>query len=317
MILIATGSAAVTIIVVLFLCWACTFTSSRLRARRKLTRTTTIGSDGSMNYDNNITNVNTATVSTLSSESSTGGITEMEQVVVAETERWYDPVGGWQNHHKNNHDSNNGKDGVEVGTGLGEADVTNEPAPIMTLPPIAEIYSTPRPSLDTTADVPDTPLSTLSEATIRAPRPLRSSLFSEVNQPQPHQHNHHRPLSTTSMLSTTSSQQPDRPTRRHSLAPSTATGSSSISALVAMYQTTLATTHGEKTSYMSASAISAPTNIRAVHPHDPVFSDEVEVRPGDQMLVEQVFPDAWAYGWNVRVGGRGMFPLTCLPPTSP
>ncbi|KAI9103699.1 hypothetical protein DFS34DRAFT_667756 [Phlyctochytrium arcticum] len=50
----------------------------------------------------------------------------------------------------------------------------------------------------------------------------------------------------------------------------------------------------------------------ALFAHSPERSDELDVSVGDGMLVEQVFKDGWAYGWNVRTGLRGMFPLTCF-----
>ncbi|KAJ3163622.1 hypothetical protein HDU86_000205 [Geranomyces michiganensis] len=196
-----------------------------------------------------------------------------------------------------------------------------EPSPAKA---VDDPFVTPRPSLDEQGnDVPDTPLSAVSEATIRPnpPRPMKTcSLFSAIT-PLP-------PFTTSPSFNpdlddggsggggffehdstgATDSDNPDVPTRRASLAPSFA--SSNISALVAMYQTTLAST--PVSPHASIGAISSPTNVRAAFPHEPVFSDEIDVRPGDQMLVEQVFQDGWAFGWNVRVGARGMFPLTTL-----
>ncbi|KAJ3055223.1 hypothetical protein HK097_011106 [Rhizophlyctis rosea] len=54
------------------------------------------------------------------------------------------------------------------------------------------------------------------------------------------------------------------------------------------------------------------TETYAAYEHMPSLADEVLVRKGDRLLVEQTFADGWAYGWNVRSRTRGMFPIGCL-----
>ncbi|KAJ3045940.1 hypothetical protein HDV00_006206 [Rhizophlyctis rosea] len=50
----------------------------------------------------------------------------------------------------------------------------------------------------------------------------------------------------------------------------------------------------------------------ACYDYVPLLGDEVSIRVGDRVLVEQVFADGWGYGWNVRSRARGMFPMGCL-----
>jgi hypothetical protein len=53
-------------------------------------------------------------------------------------------------------------------------------------------------------------------------------------------------------------------------------------------------------------------NCRVRFPHAPRMDDELMLTENDQVVVEQVFMDGWAYGWNRRLQKRGMFPMNCL-----
>jgi hypothetical protein len=44
---------------------------------------------------------------------------------------------------------------------------------------------------------------------------------------------------------------------------------------------------------------------------EPELDDEVELVPGDIMLVHKVFDDGWAAGENTKTGQIGIFPLPC------
>ncbi|KAJ3180947.1 hypothetical protein HDU87_001595 [Geranomyces variabilis] len=352
MVLIAACSAAGTIAVVLFLCWACTCTSSRIRARRHKRRLL----EGGMEKDDSMDAVQPQ-ISRYDARDSCGDTAGMEQVVVVphekEKEQSADDLDGEVNRFKTDELPNippqtSGDDDDRRSNDVlkPQTEITI-PTPAATRHHIPEIapaqvfndpndFITPRPSLDEQGNnVPDTPVSAISEATIRAnpPRQLKTcSLFSAITPLPPFTTSpSHGPdigsgggdddggtasgagagffeHDSTAANATDSDDGPDPPTRRASLAPSFA--SSNISALVAMYQTTLASKPNSP--HASIGEISSPTNVRAAYPHEPVFSDEIDVRPGDQMLVEQVFQDGWAFGWNVRVGARGMFPLTTL-----
>ncbi|KAJ3168534.1 hypothetical protein HDU88_001424 [Geranomyces variabilis] len=341
MVLIAACSAAGTIAVVLFFCWACNCTSSRIRARRNKRRLL----EGGMEKDDSMGAVQPQS-SRYDARDSAGDNAGMEQVVVVphgqEKKQFADDIEGEAKRFKTDELPTQTSDDDRQSDNLMQT-----PSEIAIPPPAARRnhvpeaaparefsdpndFITPRPSLDEQGNnVPDTPLSAISEATIRAnpPRPIKTcSLFSDITPLPPFTTSpSHDPdigsggdagrdaggggfFEHDSTAATDSDDAPDPPTRRASLAPSFA--SSNISALVAMYQTTLASKPNSP--HASIGDISSPTNVRAAYPHEPVFSDEIDVRPGDQMLVEQVFQDGWAFGWNVRVGARGMFPLTTL-----
>ncbi|KAJ3100253.1 hypothetical protein HDU97_002389 [Phlyctochytrium planicorne] len=48
---------------------------------------------------------------------------------------------------------------------------------------------------------------------------------------------------------------------------------------------------------------------KAVAAYEAELSDEMEVEVGDPILIESVFRDGWATGWNYRSQARGAFPL--------
>ncbi|KAI8848633.1 hypothetical protein BC829DRAFT_210417 [Chytridium lagenaria] len=52
-------------------------------------------------------------------------------------------------------------------------------------------------------------------------------------------------------------------------------------------------------------------------PYEAELSDEMEVLMDDPILIECVFQDGWATGWNYRSQRRGAFPLESVIPLPP
>ncbi|KAI9009206.1 hypothetical protein DFJ74DRAFT_687361 [Hyaloraphidium curvatum] len=53
----------------------------------------------------------------------------------------------------------------------------------------------------------------------------------------------------------------------------------------------------------------------ATRPYNPKYADEMELRPGDVVLVERVHEDGWAQGYNYTSNVRAMLPLNFVRPT--
>ncbi|KAI9222271.1 hypothetical protein BC828DRAFT_404182 [Blastocladiella britannica] len=65
-------------------------------------------------------------------------------------------------------------------------------------------------------------------------------------------------------------------------------------------------------------SVATDTVLVAHWPYTPSNPDELDLMPGDQVVVETVFDDGWICGINARSGISGMAPLTLLlpPPTA-
>jgi len=55
-----------------------------------------------------------------------------------------------------------------------------------------------------------------------------------------------------------------------------------------------------------------PNSLPATNDHDPTQDDEIEIRIGDRILIEQRFEDGWCVGHNLTSNQRGAFPLLCI-----
>lgn len=62
-----------------------------------------------------------------------------------------------------------------------------------------------------------------------------------------------------------------------------------------------------------AAMTSASSNkYRVIHEYHQALPDEVELRKGDIVVVEQTHDDGWCKGKNLTTGGIGMCPIACL-----
>ncbi|KAL1924351.1 uncharacterized protein VTP21DRAFT_7386 [Calcarisporiella thermophila] len=52
----------------------------------------------------------------------------------------------------------------------------------------------------------------------------------------------------------------------------------------------------------------------ACHAYDPQMEDEIQLVPGDRLVVERVFDDGWALGIHLTTSQQGFFPMVCIMP---
>ncbi|KAJ3343283.1 hypothetical protein HDU93_009269, partial [Gonapodya sp. JEL0774] len=64
--------------------------------------------------------------------------------------------------------------------------------------------------------------------------------------------------------------------------------------------------------YSSGGAFEVNKPFTAVNEYRSKGPDELDVRIGDEIMVEGVFPDGWAFGRNPTTGAQGVLPLIIL-----
>ncbi|KAJ1980469.1 hypothetical protein H4R33_005467 [Dimargaris cristalligena] len=60
-----------------------------------------------------------------------------------------------------------------------------------------------------------------------------------------------------------------------------------------------------------------PVQCRVVYPFTPRMDDEVQLTPGDILLLLKIFDDGWAVANNLTTGREGAMPLVCVTPYHP
>ncbi|KAJ1972552.1 hypothetical protein H4R34_005372 [Dimargaris verticillata] len=60
-----------------------------------------------------------------------------------------------------------------------------------------------------------------------------------------------------------------------------------------------------------------PVQCRAVYPFAPRMDDEIQLTPGDVLLLLKIFDDGWAVANNLTTGLEGAVPLVCVMPYHP
>jgi hypothetical protein len=57
-----------------------------------------------------------------------------------------------------------------------------------------------------------------------------------------------------------------------------------------------------------------PKLHKAIHPYHPNLDDELQLKRGDLLIINEVFSDGWVVGVNVVTGAEGTFPVACVAP---